>query len=715
MILFLISLIMICISSYLAMSLFEPRRYGAGIIYFLLIAFSQIVLTFEILSIFSAISALGVLILNVIFLGTSVFLWNKHDKPLYKPDFRNWFHRVKNALLKDKCLLILSLAFIFFIFVTVSLCLFVPVNSYDALSYHLGRVPFWISNGNLNHFIYPDVRIVIMPINSELLYTWVLIFLKDDWFLGIFSFLGYFLAVVSLYNFLGILGFCERKKLWSVFILSSMASILVEASSTETDIIIGGLILVSIFLYYYGIREDKKIPIYFSSLAYALAIGTKTPAIMSLVGSFVVFSVISYLYNKKDFYKPILVFAKFLALNFIVFASYNYVLNLLNYGNPFGNQSEMIIHSFFGGFKAFIANFIRYIFLMFDSSGFRYADYIGKYVQIWQNNIFSFLNIPFNLGVITPSQYGMNKDILESIMGCGLLGFLIFLPMLFYSVYKGLRYKFSKRSIILAAVAVMFFINLIILSFSIGFMLFSIRFVSFFVVLSSPVLVYSYMKRNNLFKFILIFFCVSYMAIISTHIWARPFFKLIDMYKEVNSIMALRERIRCSETLMFDDKMSTCLVKRELEKFPDRKNVAIFPDDSFRVYPVKMMENKGWNLDFLLLENLEKYNLDKYDFIVIMNKVQRSELLLHFNERKNDYHLVPGGIAFDKKRLVNCVYIDRYAFVVDAKNHNKPVSVICYIPKEYFAAKKFKLLTKIVEEGKSSDSIKNILIYKKEK
>lgn len=714
MILFIISLIMICISSYLLASTFESRRCSLNVLYFFLIAFSQIVLMFEILSLFSAISPIGVILLNILFFIASIFLWFKNGRPLSKPDVKGEFNLIKKAVIKDKCLLFLAFVFVFFIVVTVFLCIVAPVNSYDALTYHLARVPFWISQGNLNHFLYPDGRINIMPINSELLYTWVLVFLKDDWFLGLFSFLGYTMAVVSLYNILGVFGFCERKKLWSVFIFSSMASILVEASSTETEIIIGGLVLASIFLYLYGVKENEKVPIFFSSLAYALAVGTKTPAIMAMPGTFLLFCLISYLYKGKDFYKPILEFIKFFIINFLLFASYNYILNLIDYGNPLGSRSELIAHSFFGGFKAFIANFIRYIFLMFDSSGFSYADYIGKYVTLWQAKILYYLHIPFNIGIITPTQYGINKAILESIMGCGLLGFLIFLPMLFYSIYKGFRCKFSKKSIIIAALALMFLINLIVLSFSIGFMLFSIRFVTFFVIISSPVLVYSYMKRNNLLKYIILFFCFSYMAIISTHIWARPFFKFIDFYKEDRSIINLRERIRCSEDIIFDNQMPICLVKRELEKFPDKRNIAVFPDQSFRVYPIKMMANKGWNLDFLLLENLEEYNLAKYDFLVVTNKMQQSSVLAHYNERKNDYYLKNGNIVFKKNRTVNCVYLDRSNSVIDPNNPDKTVSSVCYIPKKYFADKKFKLLKKIVALDASPESLKNILIYKKE-
>ena len=715
MILFIISLITICISSYFVASVFEPKKYAIGISYFFLIAFAQIVLTFEILSLFSLISISGVLLLNFLFLILSFYFWNKNQRPLYKPDISGELLVIKNALLKDKCLLVLAVAYVFYIFVTVTLAILTPVNSHDALAYHLARVPFWLSNGNLNHQPLPDVRNLVMPINSELLYSWVILFLKEDWFIGLFSFFGYLLSVISLYNFLGALNFCERKKLWSVFIFSSFASILTEASSSETDIIIGGLILSGILLYYYGVRENKTSVVFFSSLAYALAIGTKTPAIMAIPGCFILFLVFSYLLKKKDWYKPLLTFCGFVVLNFIIFASYNYILNFINYSNPFGTQTVISVHSFFGGYKAFIANFIRYVFMMFDSTGFSYADYIGKYVFQLQSKLFSFLNIPYNLGVITPMQKGMNKNILETIMGCGILGFLLFIPCLLYSVYKTIKCKFSKRTLILAFFAIMFVINLIVLSFSIGFMIFSIRFVTFFVILSSPVLAYSYIKKLNIFKLIIIFFSISYLLVISTHIWSRPFFKMIQMYEAEKSLSALRERIRCSETTLFENDMPICIIKRKLEMFPDKKNIAVFPDNELRIYPIKMMEYKGWHTDFLLLEDLENYDISKYDFILIMNKAQISEYIKHFEERKNDYYTnAKEQIIFRKKRIPNCVYVDKENYVISNGRDYKPVFSVCYVPNQYFVSKKFKLYDMVIPEGKTPQSIKNILIYKKE-
>lgn len=77
MILFLISFLMVFLSSYFITSIIADKKSLEGFIYILLTAFANVVLTIEILSLLNAISHVGVLILNVTFLSGSIFIWNK--------------------------------------------------------------------------------------------------------------------------------------------------------------------------------------------------------------------------------------------------------------------------------------------------------------------------------------------------------------------------------------------------------------------------------------------------------------------------------------------------------------------------------------------------------------------------------------------------------------------------------------------------------------
>ncbi len=727
MILFIISLILICISSYFIASIFAEKtsktlsRQVLGFLYFLLSAFSQIILSFEILSLFSLINPNSFILLNLIFFTISFCFWLKNGKPLYRPTFRNEIEKIKKALLKDKSLIILALSFLFFIVITLIIGVFVSANSYDALVYHIARVPFWLSNGNLNHFDYPDLRMNVMPINSELLYAWVLLFFKKDWFVGCFSFVSYLASVLVLYNFLGELKFSTRKKLWTVFMFSSMASILAEASGTETEIIIGALAFTSLYMWCLAVRNESKILIYFSALSYALAIGTKTPSIISFVPCLIFMAMIAWTYKKNQIVKPFLYFFSFLIINFIIFSSFNYVLNFITYANPVGSRSAIEIHAFYGGFKAFFANLVRYFFLMIDFSGFNYADKLGPYVIALQNKIFAFLHIPKDWGVLIPAGDKVNNSLLDPLMGPGLLGFLVFLPCVFYSllslfkIKQGNDFVKHKKMTFMICCAGLFILNVIVLSCSLGFMVFSVRFLTYFIIISSPVLVLSYIRSNkNIFKWLLIFYSFSYMVVISSHLSARPFFKLAKIYTMEKSLDTFRERLTCSDTFGYTNDMPVCLLKRELERYNKPKNIAVFIDPNFRAYPLKMKEKDGWKVDFLLLENLNPDDLDKYNYIVTNYVFQDSELVKH-PERTQDYILTKDYLKFLKKRPVNCFYLDQYNVLIEKGSKSKPIVSLCYIPTELFKAKGFREIIRIKVHGKDQtpQGYKDIIVYER--
>ena len=315
--LFIISFIMVFVSSYLLTSVLAqketdaqlaPKKSLVGFNYLFLIAFAQIILTFEVLSLFTAIKPFWVLAFNLIFLLASTYIWRKKSKPLWTADLTSLRTRVFNSFKLDKSLAVLFVGFCVFITSAVILCAVMQISNMDALGYHVARSLFWVLNGNLNHFEIADVRNICLPINSEILYSWVILFVKKDVFLGFFAFAGYILSIYSVYNILGLIGLSTRKKLWTIFILSSFSSVIVQASGTETDIIIAGLITTSIFLFWHSLKNNEKTPLIMSALAYAIAIGTKTTAIIAIPGVGLFLLALSIYFKKKEFYKPLLTF-----------------------------------------------------------------------------------------------------------------------------------------------------------------------------------------------------------------------------------------------------------------------------------------------------------------------------------------------------------------------------------------------------------------------
>lgn len=702
MLLFFISFFLVFISSYLLTSLIAPRKSILGLIYLFLTAFAQVVLTFEILSLFGAIKQFYVLGLNILFCIVSGIFWFKNSRPLWSLDLSDFKNKVLNSFKLDKSLIWLFAGFCIFVAVSLILCFVSPVSNADALHYHLARSLFWVLQGSLNHFETTDIRNLCLPINSEILYAWVLLFAKKDVFLGFFSFSGYLLSVVSLYSILGLTGFCTRKKLWTVFILSSFASVIVQASGTETDIIIAGLITSGIFLYWYALKYNKKIPIFMSSLAWALAIGTKTPALMAIPAVGLLFLILSIKYKNKEFYKPVIYFLGFGVLNFLIFASYNYILNFIHFANFTSSQSLMQPLKNYYGIKAIPANFIKYIFLFFDFTGFKWSDYIGEYFIRLENLILSFLHLSYIKSGLYTTNSGPNRTLLEPLMGMGILGFLVYLPCWFWSLIRPLFKPKSKKGAYLFVFALMLVINISLMSYLIVFMVYSIRFLTAFAVISAPVLVFSYFRRNNIFKFIIIAFALFYLVLVSTHLWPRPFIKMVRSFYKHPSISYLRESFRCRDILNFNSYTSTaCALKDSIKKKISNQNkiLALF-GSSQDIFTIKRLEFSGYDIDFERAENIKNVDVGSYNIIIYPLEDIKATNISHYELRK-DWTTIKddGTIETRKGDIVPCLYSFNDLLPQEKYKDQQtmyPYFALCFISKDFIKENNLSLFFKII-------------------
>ena len=402
-ILLVFSVLFTILSSSLITLIFENKKIYKAICCFSAVFFAQIVITYEFLSLFSIINPLNVIIINSIILAIAIKLYyNKGKTPDFKDELEFEFSNIKRILKQDKWLKALIVSYVIFIAGSLIFMYFVPANDEDALSYHIARLPFWYDAHNINHFTTADIRALIMPINSEIFYFWAYSFIKSDIFVRLFSFLSYILLISSLRGFLKILKISVKTSLWVILALSSLQNVMFAITGTETNISAAALILSALFLFTFALKDKNFFCIYFASLSYALAIGTKTTAIIVFPSFFVSLAVISYLFKKKDFYKSLFMFYFLLIINFLIFSSYNYVLNFIDFGNFITSSSGVEMHKFYGGYKGFFANIIRYTTMLFDFSGMPFA------VQIWRLTIaismfiMALFGIQPDINIITP-------------------------------------------------------------------------------------------------------------------------------------------------------------------------------------------------------------------------------------------------------------------------------------------------------------------------
>lgn len=670
MVFFLISFLLVFISSYLIVSSINPKKNSIGIIYLYLIAFSQLILSFEILSLFTLVKPIWVLAANFIFFIISVFMWQRSNRNVWELNLSDIKKRIFNSLKLDKSLRVLFIGYCIFFFVSVFLCFIMPANNGDALGYHLARSLFWVLQEKISHFDIADVRNLCLPINSEILYSWVLLFVKKNVFIGFFALIGYLISMLSVYNILGLLGYCVRKRLWVIFILSSFPSVLIQASTSETDVIIAGLVASCIFLFWYGLKNNEKLPIFFASLAYAIAIGTKTTALIMIPAVGLFFVVLCFHFKNYKYLKLFLISA---LINFLIFSSYNYILNYIQFSNFICAESYMAVNKNYYGIRGALSNFIKHIFMLIDFAGFKWGLYLHPYMKASQDFVLNSLNL-VNIPDYYYAQTDVNISLIDTVMGPGVLCFLVYIPCVLRSFFKFKQP--SKKSLFLALFGLLFFINLFVLSFVINYSTFDERYIVSFLILSSPVLVYSYNLRFKPLKYLIILFALYSFIFISTNIALRPFVQIVKFLNKYNSVHALREQVMLKDSLfVMQKKIQTCFL-------PNSK-ILVFLNKAESIYPIKSLELEGYKVDFKQLEKASNIDFDKYDLVIIQDNAQYSYIVKKGTVIKNDFKKIKNNLNEAKNPGVFCSY--------SAPNSYIPVPCFlkCQVDNDFFSQRNY--------------------------
>ncbi len=684
-------------------------------------SFAQIILSFEILSLLQAINQINFIYINTFFLIVSLFVFKKTKTELYKPRFSLFFNAVIKGLKKDKLLFLPLLAFILFILLAFIIDIIAPVSISDAMSYHIPRAVNWIVNGSFAHYQTADMRMLTMPINSELLFAWILLFFKSDIAFGMVPFLGYLNTVVVMYCLLGELGFCIRKRLWSVFVFSGLAFVVIEATTCDTNILTGSLILTSLYLFYCGVKYKKNILLFISSLSLAIACGVKTTALIAGPSFILAVIFLSVVFENKQFWKPLLKFSLFFILNFLIFSSYNYILNYINYNDFVTTAEQYELNRFRGGVKGYLSNLIKYFFLLFDYSGIWFMIRFNAAANAF-SEVFHLL-IGVHANTYTPALFNMsdsvniNTSLIETRVGMGLIGIFAFFPSLFIALN---RFGINNRQSLIKVFGLMYIFNILLFA---GIMIFTglnSRYLTTFAVISSPVLVCTYIKSyKNLYKLCLILIMCYYMVFISVQ---NPYRKVSEIYNKLKSgknIHQLRSTMRAYVMGLGDNELNFSRVAEYIKTNKTNK-IAFFSNFADMLLPIDILKLYGYHIDHLLYENLDNVNIRDYDMIIVHTLYQESDNIIKYYSDENTAELPDGKkVYYDEKNDIACYYINTQIKMVDKNSPAEiPIFVRCQTPFEQFAEMGYgvsaffpSVIEDISDNGRKDNS--DLVVYKR--
>ena len=444
--------LMISFVSFFFIRLLKIEDSLEKIIILFLFNWSQILICIQLLSLFNKVTLISVVIFHFIEILICLIILAIIKKVNFKINLRivisKFKYFFKSVQLNKIIVIIIIIWMAIIIFTTFFTGIISPPTNYDSMTYHLARAAFWKQNHNINHYVTTAEIQNENPLNAEIGLLWIMLFTNSDNITFLVQWICFLIILITLYKLLRLLNFNKAISLITVFVFSTLDIVLLEASSTQNDLVAACFIVLTL---YFLIRMAKSEQIDFryitlSSIALGMAIGIKGNSYLIIPG-FIIFLIVFGKNNKIKFIKLayLLLFSIF---GIILFSGYGIIQNYLSYKNIFSaNDNLDLVKIPNPDFKTFISSFTKQISSFYQLNNSKF-DFFGKYIREAVINIHKKIGMDLSSPVTTwPgvvfyfSNIKLNFD--ESYFGP--FYFFIILPSLFYNMLLFIIFRLWKK------------------------------------------------------------------------------------------------------------------------------------------------------------------------------------------------------------------------------------------------------------------------------
>jgi hypothetical protein len=235
-ILFFISILLV----FLILLSYEEIDISKSIIGTLLISSLLVTVSSEVLSLFHSFNyaSLASFWSLTMIIGSIIVLKCKANSNQIKEKATSFISSIKNnkLLFSIISLILILIGFQGFIY---------PPNNWDSLTYHMARIPHWIINENISPFPTAISRQVNSPPFSELFISQLNILAKNDYFSNFIQYIFLIGNIAVSILISNNLNFSKKAKIICCFLILTTPEFLLQASSTQNDIVVSFFILSS--------------------------------------------------------------------------------------------------------------------------------------------------------------------------------------------------------------------------------------------------------------------------------------------------------------------------------------------------------------------------------------------------------------------------------------------------------------------------------------
>lgn len=343
---FVLAIFLVLACSILLTAILRPPARPAAVLGVYLLSFANIVLVGEVTNTFHLLNdSFWWLGLHAVLAAASGLIWWLVGKPAISGPWRDaaghlmptgWGRGVRRW--PEVSLLGLGVALAYLL--NLVLIWIVPPNNNDSLATHMARVGYWLQHGSFFPWATQRVWQVTYPVNMQLQMFWIVLFLRSDRWVELVQWLGAFAAMVAIFGIARLLGASRPQALFAGLLWATFPEILLEATTTQNDLVAGTLFAAMIYLLFLGLKRRNMGALVLSALALGLGMGTKQTLFFLLPG--LVLVLIHLLrWQGREVLGRLIVWGGMALGVFLLLGAYMFVVNLVSFGHPMGPETAV--------------------------------------------------------------------------------------------------------------------------------------------------------------------------------------------------------------------------------------------------------------------------------------------------------------------------------------------------------------------------------------
>jgi len=345
-------LLVLLVSAFLLVRLAGPRCVPAVVLGTYVVAWAELIVIAEALSLVGSLNRAGLLISEAAVCGSVVAALCLRRSPSTK-----WPTRIPH-IGGGRILVVLGAGVMVSSIYQAFLILTVPPNNVDSMIYHLTRAAYWHQQERVAYVANaPNEILNSYPVNGEIGILFSFVATGSDRLAAAPQFLASLVLVVAVYGIARRLRFDRDAAAFAGLIAATLPQVALQATTTQNDLVSAAFVAAAVYFLLGETRFDTVA----AASAIGLGVGTKVVVLLALPFMLLV---AAYCHRTRLRY-----FAVCVVPAVVLLGSYRYVENFVRVGNVLGNPAERVSLRP-GGFPQPLVDAAHILFRFFELPGF---------------------------------------------------------------------------------------------------------------------------------------------------------------------------------------------------------------------------------------------------------------------------------------------------------------------------------------------------------